>query len=658
MKRKSKALLSLTLALGLLTACGQPASSTAASAPASSAPVAEEQTYDVTESCDVVIVGGGGTGMSAALTAVENGAENVVIIEKLPVLGGFMRMKTGQFSAPDTTIQREQGLTEDSAERYEAEILKFANLNGGHPIDYLVHSYATHAQEAWEWAYEMGVKDYPFMTDKDGNKAIMNPGHMPYEYNRTYVPLAKEDSTIVNPVIEVFEKKIQENDKIHVYTEVEGRKLIPNEKGQVLSVEALGADGKTYRFDSTRGVIMSTGGYAANPKLFELYATDLQNLLSAALSSDDGYGLKMMQEVGAGITEEAMEWIETYPKGHPNPGSTTAGTNISTGTYYTGGILVNNLGERFINECAWDDEVRNAGLKAQPDSYMFEIFTDEILEATQGTLRGAYDSFKEGGMYRDTLVEASSLEELAEKLGIPAETFVKTVEDYNAAVEAGVPDAFGREFEAKPGENRVEAVNKIEGDKFYALQLQPIVLSSRGGITVNEFNQVIDEEGTAIPGLYAGGEVVGQMWGKTIAPGVGMNGAVTWGRITGTNVMTMDLAEGYDVQPASLVFDEDLFIFDEVATAGVDFADLTDGEYEGAADGMNGPVKVKVIVKDGKIAEVQVVEHKESEGISDPAIEQMPGRIAENQSTNVDGVSNATVTSDAIKRAVEAALAK
>ena len=658
MKKSPKVLLSLTLALAMLTACGQPASESQTESEEILTPDAQEQSYDVVEDCDVVIVGGGGTGMSAALTAVENGAENVVIVEKLPVLGGFMRMKTGQFSAPDTTLQHEAGLTEDSAERYEAEILKFANLNGGHPIDYLVHSYATHAQEAWEWVYNMGVKDYPFMTDAEGSKAITNPGHMPYEYNRTYVPLPKPDSKIVNPVIEVFEQNVLNNDKIHVYTEVEGRKLIPNEKGQVLSVEALGKDGKTYRFDATHGVIMATGGYAANPKLFELYATDLHNLLSAALSSDDGYGLKMMQEVGAGITEEAMEWIETYPKGHPNPGSTTAGTNISTGTYYTGGILVNTLGERFVNECAWDDEVRNAALKAQPDSYMFEIFTDKILEDTQGTLRGAYDSFKEGGEYRDTLVEADSLEELAEKLEIPADTFVKTVEDYNAAVEAGEPDAFGREFVSKPGENRVEAVNKIEGDHYYALKLQPIVLSSRGGITVNEFNQVIDEDNNVIPGLYAGGEVVGQMWGKTIAPGVGMNGAVTWGRITGTNVMTMDLAEGYEVHPASVVFDEDLFVFDKPEQTGVDFADLTDGEYTGEADGMGGAVKVNVVVKDGKIADVQIVEHQESAGISDPAIEQMPGRIVESQSTNVDAVSNATVTSNAIKQAVENALTK
>ena len=96
--------------------------------------VSPEAQFDVTEKADVVIVGGGGTGISAALTAVENGAESVILVEKLPELGGFMRMKTGQFSAANTTLQIEQGLTEDSVERYEKEILKFGNSNGGHPI--------------------------------------------------------------------------------------------------------------------------------------------------------------------------------------------------------------------------------------------------------------------------------------------------------------------------------------------------------------------------------------------------------------------------------------------------------------------------------------------------------------------------------------------
>ena len=646
MKKSLKKLAILALTLGLLTACGGEKTNT--------------KTADVYDDADVVIVGGGGTGMAAALTARENGAESVIIVEKLPVLGGFMRMKTGQFSAPDTTIQREEGLTEDSADRYEQEILKFGNLHGGHPIEYLVHSYANNARDAWEWVYEMGVKEYPFM-EMGGHKAITNPGHMPYEYNRTYVPLAKEDSTIVNPVIEVMEKEILADENIKVYTNVEGRKLLTNDDNNAITgVQAIGVDGKTYEFAATKGVIMSTGGYAANPKLFELYSTDLHNLLSAALSSDDGYGLKMMQEVGAGLTDEAMEWIETYPKGYPNPGSTTAGTNISTGTYYTGGILVNNNGERFINEVAWDDEVRNAGLKAQPDSVMYEVFTDKILEDTDGTFRGAYSSFCEGGAHRDKLVQANSLEELAEKLGIPAETFVKTVEDYNSHVETLTTDEFGREFVKKPGENRIETINKLEGDTYYALKLQPIVLSSRGGITVNEFNQVTDEEGIAIPGLYAGGEVVGQMWGKTIAPGVGMNGAITWGRIMGRNIMNMelDIPEGYKIEPASLVFDEELFIFDKPETdnQGADLTGLKDGEYTGAAKGMNGDVAVAVTVKDGKITEVVVTDHKESEGISDPAIEQIPTAIVEKQSTQVDVVSNATVTSNAIMGAVENAL--
>ena len=612
--------------------------------------------YDVVDSADVVIVGGGGTGMSAALTALENGAEKVIIVEKLPVLGGFMRMKTGQFSAPNTTLQIEQGLTEDSAEKYEKEILKFAYLHNGHPIEYLIHSYAQNATEAWEWAYEMGVKDYQFMTDAEGNKAITNPGHMPYEYNRTYVPLGNKGSDITNPVIEVFQKNILADERIVYYTSVEGKKLLTNENGQVVGAEGLGSDGKTYKFESNKGVIMSTGGYAANPNLFELYSADLDNLISAALSSDDGYGLRMMQELGAALTDEAMEWIETYPKGMINEGSTTAGVNGSTGTYYTGGILINLEGNRFVDECHWDDEVRNQGLKEQPENIMFEIYTDKIFEDTQGTFRGAYDLFKEGGTYHDRVIVANSLEELAGKIGVDATNLVNTVNTYNDAVDGKIEDEFKRSFVAKPGENRVEVANKIEGDKFYALRLQPIVLSSRGGIAVNEHNQVINYDKEVIPGLYAGGEVVGQMWGRTIAPGVGMNGCITWGRIVGRNIMNMEMPESYTVKPAHNLFDESLFKFEKEVSDGVTFDKLTDGTYTGTSTGMNGELTVEVIVENQKITSIEVTDHKESAGISDPALENIPSKIVDAQSTNVDSVSNATITSDAIKKAVENAL--
>lgn len=532
----------------------------------------------------------------------------------------------------------------------------YAYLHGGKPIEYIIDTYVDNSTEAWEWIYDMGVKDYDFVTDEDGSKAIINSGHMPYDYKRTYVPLPKEGSEISNPAIEVMEKRIDDEDKIKVYTSVEGRKLLHDDKGHVNGAEGLSADGKKIHFKASKGVIMTTGGYAGNPLLFEEYSADLNNLISAALPSGDGYGLKMMQELGASLTDEAMEWIETYPKGILNKNSTTTGTNGSTGTYYTGGILVNINGERFVNEVAWDDEVRNAALKEQPENYMYEIYTDEIFEATKDIQRGMYDAFTEGGRYEDYIISGDSLEELAENIDVPVDTFVETVNKYNEHVETKTVDEFGREFEKKENENRVEAINKIEGDKFYAVRIQPIVLSSRGGILVNDLNQVMTKDEVVIPGLYAAGEVVGQMWGKTIAPGVAMNGVMAFGRFAAKNIMTIDQTDEYAVTPAANTFEESLFEKADTDVSKGAFEDLKDGNYTGSAEGMNGDIEVKVTVEDGKVSKIEITNHEETPGISDLAIENIPEDIIEAQSSEVDSYSSATVTSVAIMEAVKDAL--
>ena len=284
-KRLISIVLVLTMVLGLIS-CGQNKDSLEKE-------VEEKDkisSYDKEEEADIVVIGGGGAGMATAVAAIEEGADSVILVEKLPVLGGAMRLRSGQFSAPDTKLQREEGLNEDSKEKYKEEIMQYAHLHGGRPIEYIIDTYVENSTEAWDWIYDMGVKDYEFFKDEDGSRAIINRGHMPYKYKRTYVPLAKEGSSIANPVIEVLENKINENkDKIKVYTMTEGRQLVYNDKGQINGVICESKEEK-YLFKASKGVVMTTGGYAGNTALFEKYSTDLTNLLTAALPAGDGYG--------------------------------------------------------------------------------------------------------------------------------------------------------------------------------------------------------------------------------------------------------------------------------------------------------------------------------------------------------------------------------
>ena len=234
---------------------------------------------------------------------------------------------------------------------------------------------------------------------------------------------------------------------------------------------------------------------------------------------------------------------------------------------------------------------------------------------------------------------------------MPAENLKKTIEDYNAAVEKGEPDQFGREFNVSNTYNI--ATNKIEGEKYYAIRLHALCVMTLGGVTANSNMQVLDEAGNVIPGLYAAGEVVGGIWGKFVSGGTGVMGPIVFGKIAAAHAMNNEMAEGYEVKASANLLDEALFA-KEVSTEK--FFDMTraikDGEYTATVDGQNGPMTVKTVVADGKIASVVVVENNETQGIAAPAIEAVTAAIVANNDATVDTMAGATLTSNRIMSAV------
>lgn len=199
-------------------------------------------------------------------------------------------------------------------------------------------------------------------------------------------------------------------------------------------------------------------------------------------------------------------------------------------------------------------------------------------------------------------------------------------------------------------------MSKIEGDKYYAVPIKALVVMTLGGVTVNHDMQVVDESGNPIPGLYAAGEVVGGIWGRFVSGGTGVMGPVVFGRITGRNVVNLELKEGEPVKAASFVLEESLFEKEEVQTEGYDMSGLKDGTYEATVDGQNGPMTVSVTVADGKLSQVTVVSNEETENIAGPALEKIPAAMVEANSPDVDGVTGATLTSGRIRDGVKACL--
>ena len=620
----------------------------------------ESASYDNNYEADVIVVGAGGGGLAAAIEAVEQGAEKVILLEKLGTTGGSLNTTAGSISGAETIIQQEDGLTEDTLESYKEDLMNEGSKYGGIPNEELIDNYVVGAKETVDWLWELGLKDYEFNVDKEGNKSVFAPEHTLYSYPRTYKPAAKNKEKYKSAVHEILDELVENEPKIEVHYNTLAKNLLSNDKGQVLEVEAFNNDSKeSNHYKAEKGIIMTTGGYSANAELINHFNSDINGVISGGLASSDGYGLYMMQEVGGSVFEESMGWVPTFPMGledQKNPGT---GKIMTTKTQFAGGILVNAEGKRFVNENDPDNVVREFELEKQPDGIQWEIYTDDIIEdLLNGNQKGMYEFFFMSEAGEQFIESAASLEELSDVINVPKETLLETVEDYNTHVDSEETDDFGRTFKEENDNPFNYAVNKIEGDKYYAVKIKPLALLTLGGIKTDGEMNVLNEKGNVIPGLYAAGEVV-YTWGRYVSSGIGVMGPIVQGRDAARALMAVDLKDGDKVEKASNLIDVKFFEKKEAeSTLDIDYdAEYKDGEYEATVDGQEGPMLVKVTVKDSKIDKVEILSHNETEAIAGDELTKIPEEISENKSLkDVEAVSGATYTSNRIMEAIVEAL--
>ena len=622
------------------------AGTTAAEEPETTA--AQTVTYDEEKNADVIIVGAGGAGLSAAIAAVDAGAKSVIIVEKLGKTGGSLNFTSGSMSGAETIIQELDGI-EDTKESYVQDILS----NGAHlGNEELIREYVDADVDMIQWLWDHGLSDNEFSMQND-KRSVFAPEHQLYSIQRTYKPKVEDKTKYKSAVHEILDTEVAGYKEITIdfYTEI--TELVGNDKGQVLTAIGTNSDTKkTIRYNAEKGIIMATGGYSGNPKMMGTYAKNGESYLVGGADSADGKGIRIMQMVGANVDEKNLSYIPSFPMGLEF--AEGKGSIGDVYTWKTGGIYVNQEGKRFVNETLDEVVPRETALEEQTNAVQYNIFTDKIVEdliannaATMWNLFYA----PEDGIGHKLIQSASSIEELAGKIGVPADALQKTVDDYNTAVDSKGTDEFGRDFSGTKTAYNL-AVNKIEGDTYYAVPIKALVVMTLGGVTVNKEMQVVDDNGAAIPGLYAAGEVVGGIWGKYVSGGTGVMGPVVFGKIAAQNVMNLDLTEGKETAPSSFVLDESLFEAKKVEKSAYDMSGLKDGSYEATVDGQNGPMTVSVTVTDGKLAEVTIVSNNETENIAGPALEKVPAAMVAGNTPDVDGVTGATLTSGRIMDAV------
>lgn len=640
--KKISILLSLSL-LFSLTACQQSSAPTESATPTANTTANE---------ADLVIVGAGGAGMSAALSAVENGAEKVIILEKTNKTGGALNTTSGTISAACTKIQEIDGLTEDTVESYIEDLMEEGSKDGGVPNETLITLYANESGPTMDWLWDNGLDTYEYQEDEEGHKAVFAPEHTLYSYPRTYKPKPKDSENYKSAVHELLDELVSNEPKIEIIFNTEARKLVANENGQIVGVEAIDAQGNTVNYTSKHGILMATGGFSGNSKLVAAYSP-LNGSVTGNLATTDGWGLRMMQEVGGFVDTDKM-YFPFNPFGLENKDLPGTGRIMSTKTYFVGGILINQEGNRFVDETS-EPVTRQNALAQQTEGKQYEFFTDNIVDNLLACDQhnGMWNMYFATEAGQKDIIKADTLEEFSELTGVPADALQATIETYNAHVDAKDTDEFGRIYQETDNIYNA-AIDKIDMDgPFYAVVTKCMNNNTLGGISVNDKMQVVTADNTVIPGLYAAGECVA-VWGRWLSGGTGVGGAVTFGRIAGKNIMVEPLEEtGYVPAPADNIFDESLWEKDtEKLGTSANELTLTDGTYQAETDGQDGIMIVEVTITDGKIADVTIVENHETPTVAKEALENIPQQIVENNGLDIDAVSGATLTSKRIATAV------
>lgn len=453
---------------------------------------------------DVVIIGGGGSGLSAAVAATDEGS-SVVVIEKMGFLGGNTIVCGGIYNTPDPEHQKPQGI-EDSVDLYVKQTYeggdKVANLD-------LVKTLCGNAYDGLKWLEGMGMKF--------DDKIIQGAGSL---YPRTHQSLEPLGTGFVNAYMRTLESR---GDQCKILTDTKGESLIMD-GDKVVGVKATNKDGSELTLKANKGVIITTGGFAGNVELRQQYNTsgkwsDLgENVPTTNMPGVTGDGIKMASEAGADLVD--MEQIQLLYLSIPKNGGIAGLYNL--GAENT--IFVNKEGNRFVREDGRRDLICT-NILAQTDGLMYMIHSADVLpDITKAkTLEGVpMTEILENNTYGWQTGE--TLEELAEKLGMPAENLIAAVDKYNAAVDAG-KDEFGRELLKK----------KFENGPWYAVPRVPAVHHTMGGIRIDSEGHALNANGEIIKGLYCAGEVTGGIHGANRLGGNAVVDTVVFGRIAGTS---------------------------------------------------------------------------------------------------------------------------
>jgi len=463
---------------------------------------------------DVVVVGAGTAGLACSISAADHGAR-VVTVEKTDRIGGTMLVAGGHLSAAGTRRQRAAGI-QDSPEDHFDDVM---DISDGKADRDVVRMAVKEAPRTVDWLDNLG---FPF----DLATPAIPEEHEPYSVPRTYWGVNGGHS-ILRTIRPLWDRHVTAG-RIRPLLEHECTDLVV-EDGTVRGVQADGPEGPVeVRADVT---VLTTGGYGSNPDFFESVTPGDTRLVSNAKASSTGDGIEIARRHGASFSD-ADKQVPIIGGIETEPGSGRADYQerwahvVNVEDRDTHEIYVNVDGERFVAEDDYGPAVNQRAVADQPGTRFWIVFDEAGLEAADQPVisgldrNGIRDLADEGGI----AWRADDPKTLATKAGFDPDGFRRTLEEFNDAVRAG-EDPLGRTYLPAP----------LETPPYYAVVTHETTLVTFGGLDVNDDLQVLDTDGTPIPGLYAAGEALGAAAtsGDDYASGMLLTPSLSFGRILG-----------------------------------------------------------------------------------------------------------------------------
>ncbi len=434
---------------------------------------------------DVVVVGAGAAGMSAAITAQENGAK-VLVLEKQGIIGGATTLSGGKLIAAGTKYQEEQGYTGDTPEAL-FDYLK--SIGGDYLDDEKVKFFCDHALEDVNWLEDLGVEII--------NVEPIHSSITPWRVMNTKGGGGQTNGHGGQITVPLYDKLASTDAEIVYNAHVTG---ITTEDGKVTGVTGEYKDGSKFTVKAKQ-VILATGGYAQNREMTAYLG--IENYSTTVPKGNIGEGITMGEDVGAQVYQAPgiQEVFVSY----------TCGVGINEES----GLIVNDKGERVVDEFTYQSHVATALHKSGAQLGYYIASAEDPNETVQY------------GISMEDTLSADTPEELAKLMGVDPSTFADTVARYNELCDKGTDDDFG-----KPA----EYMQKLEG-KLYAIQLNPSYTVTFGGLVTDIDSHVLDANNQPIDGLYAAGETAftGMFGDEYPSCGVAIGSSVRFGKMAGLN---------------------------------------------------------------------------------------------------------------------------